>query len=238
MHRRALLAGLSTALAGALAGCGGGGGDGDGGSEDGGTSDSGADTATPMSDDAETPMETQTQTSDDMETPTETATPTPEDSDGGTSFTHEVGEEFTVGESGNQVTYRIIEFQRADRIGSQANYNTADGTYLIVTLEVTNPRSKAIEFPEGDFRVLTDDGAWQRFDRDPSQKVNSDERLDVEHIGDATIPVGEAALGTVVFDVDPDKNQRLWITPTGDPQTPEHFVPVPDLSEIEELRSY
>lgn len=236
MHRRALLAGLSTALAGALAGCGGGGGDGDGGSEDGGTSDSGADTATPMSDDAETP--TQTQTSDDMETPTETATPTPEDGDGGTSFTHEVGEEFTVGESGNQVTYRIIEFQRADRIGSQANYNTADGTYLIIILELTNPRNEVIEFPRDDFRLRTDDGAWQRFDQGPSQKVNSDGRIDVDHIGDATVPAGQSATGAVVFDIDPDKTQQIWITPTGDAETPEHFVPVPDLSEIEELGGY
>lgn len=231
MRRRALLSGLSTALAGALAGCGGGG---DGGSEGDETPEPETETATPTPAETEAPMETQTPA--DTETPAETATPTPEDD--GASFTHEVGEEFTVGEEGNRVTYRIIEFQRADRIGSQANFNTADGTYLIVTLEVTNPRSKAIEFPEGNFRVLTDDGAWQRFDRDPSQKVNSDERLSVEHIGDATIPAGQAALGTVLFDVDPDKNQRLWITPTGDAQTPEHFVPVPDLSEVEQLRSY
>ncbi|PSQ59648.1 MAG: hypothetical protein BRD23_03775 [Halobacteriales archaeon SW_9_67_25] len=233
MHRRALLAGLSTALTASLAGCGGdGNGDGDGGGEESGTPESESGTPTP----AETETPTETATPADAETPTET--PTPASADGETSFTHDVGETFTVGEEGKQVTYRIIELTRADQIGSEVNFSEADGTYLIVTLEVTNPRSEAVEFPRLNFRLLTDDGAWQRFDREPSQKVNSDDRIDVEHIGDATIEPGTSALGTVVFDVDPEKSQRLWITPTGEAEMPEHFVPVGDLSEIEELGGY
>lgn len=237
MRRRMLLAGLSTALAGAIAGCGGGGdgGESDGGSGDGETPDSETETATPTP--AETEMATETPTPAETETPTETPTPASDD-DGGTSFTHEVGEEFTVGESGNRVTYRIIEFARADEIGSQVNFAEADGTYLIITLEVTNPRDEALEFPRLDFRLLTDDGAWQRFDRESSQKVNSDDRIDVEYIGDATLEPGASALGAVAFDIDPEKTQRIWITPTGDPETPEHFLPVGDISEIEELGGY
>ncbi len=236
MYRRTLLAGLSTATAGALAGCGGGG-DGEDGDteEDGETPDPETATATPTPAETETPTEAPTPT--ETETPAETPTPAPGDS-GGTSFTHGLDEEFTVGESGNQVTYRVIEFSRADQIGSQVNFSEADGTFLIVTLEVTNPRNEALKFPRLEFRLQTDDGAWQRFDREPSQKVNSDDRVGVEHIGDATIEPGASALGAVVFDVDPDKTQRVWVTPTGDAETPEHFVPVGDLSEVEELGGY
>jgi len=238
MHRRTLLAGVSTALTGAFAGCGGGG---DGGSEDGeanGGTDSQTATPTPAETETPTPAETETPTPAETETPTETPTPASDGGDGGTSFTHEVGEVFTVGEGGNAATYEIIEFTRADQVGSEIDFAEADGTFLIITLEVTNPREEPLEFPRLNFRLQTDDGAWQRFDRGASQKVNSDERIDVEHIGATTIPAGDSALGTVVFDIDPDKTQRVWITPTGDAETPEHFVPVGDISEIEELGGY
>lgn len=237
MRRRVLLSGLGTALAGATAGCGGGDGESsDGGSDDSGTPDSEMDTATPTPVETEAPIDTETPT--ETRTPTETSTPTPGGDNGESSFTHDVDEEFTVGESGNQVTYRIFEFTRADRIGSQINFSEADGTYLIVTLEVTNPRDEAFEFPRFDFRLQTDDGAWQRFDRQPSEKIESDGRIDVGHIGDDTFEPGASKIGAVAFDIDPEKTQRLWITPAGDAEVPEHFVPVGDLSEVEELGGY
>jgi len=234
MHRRRLLAGVGTALAGALAGCGGGG---DGGGDDAETPES-TPTATPTPTDTATP--TATPTPADTETPAETATATPasDGGDGAESFTHEVGEEFTVGEPGNQITYRIIEFTRADQIGGQANFNTADGTFLIITLELTNPQDGDIGFPRLNFRLQTDDGAWQRFDRVSSEKINPDDRIDVEYIGDSNILAGDSIVGAVAFDVDPAKTQRVWITPAGDAETPEHFVPVGDISEVEELGGY
>lgn len=231
MQRRRILLGVSAGMTTLLAGCGG---------------DGGGDEATPTRTPAQsttqaptqTPAQSTTQTpgQSSTQTPTRTPTQTPPP-DGSSGITHEIGEEFTVGGDGNEITYRILELARADRIGDQVNFNEADGTFLIVTLELTNPRNETIEFPRLDFRLKTED-AWQRFDREPSQKVGSDDRLDVEHLGDASISAGASRIGSVVFDVDPDLSYRIWITPTGDATTPEHFVPVGDISSVEALGGY
>jgi len=234
MNRRTMLACCGTVCGGILAGCGGDGDDSEDTPADGDT-DTPAETATqtPTDTGGETPTATETDTPTDTPMATETDTPTPES----TSFTHELGEEFTVGEGGERITYRILELSRADEIGSQANFVTADGTFLIVTMEVTNPRDVVAEFPWRDFRLQTAD-AWRRFDREPSQKVEPDDRIDVEYIGDDTFPAGASKIGAVVADVDPEVSYRIWITPAGDADTPEHFVPVGDFSAIEELGGY
>lgn len=211
-------------LAGVLAGCGGGS-DGDGGGEATPTPESGTPTATPTQEETETetPMDTETATT----TPTEE--PTSEN-------THDIGEEFTVGDGNNALTYRILELFRSDRLGSSANNTTADGTFLVVVLELTNPQSSSTSFPRGEFRIQTE-GSWRRFDREGTEKINADERLNVNQIGDATLNAGETRTGAVAFDVDPESSYRLWITPTGDADTPEHFVSIGDVMSVEELRS-
>jgi Telomeric repeat-binding factor 2. len=224
MHRRTLLAGLGTAVTGTLAGCGGNSGDGGSGSE--GTP---TETATAEPETA-TPTETPP-----PETATPTETPTPE---GAAEITHEVGEEFTVGGSGNAVTYRILELARADEVGSVANTTTADGVFLVVTMELTNPRNEVIDFPNQDFRLQDETGSWQRFDREAIQKVQSDDRIDVQSIGDDTITGENSKVGVVIFDVEPGPSYRLWITPTGESNTPEHFVPVGDVLSVDELGGY
>lgn len=226
MHRRTLLAGCSTALAGVLAGCGGGG-DGDGGDAD--------DGSTPANTATEAPTDTPTETAAETETAAPTDTATPEGTD---EFTHEIGEEFTVGEGDSAVRYRILELARSDQVGSQTNYVTADDTFLVVTLEYANPQDEVIEFPRDDFRLQDENGSWQRFDRESTEKVGSDGRLDVQNIGDSTVTPGDSKIGAVVFEVDPDLTYRLWITPAGEADTPEHFVPIPDISSIEELGRY
>ncbi len=227
MHRRRLLAGTGTVLVAALAGCGG---DGDGGET---TPESDEPTPTPTATPTAAPTEapTETPTPAETETPTPTETPTAEQT---TSFTHELGEEFSIGEGGNRLTYRIMELARADEVGSEINPATADGTFLIVTLELTNPQNDEASFPRKNFRLQTEN-AWQRFDRQPSQKIGSDDRIDVQHIGDSTLPAGASQVGAVVFDVDPSVTYRIWVTPTGDAETPEHFVPIGDISAVEAL---
>ena len=226
MHRRTLLAGWGTVVAGLLAGCGGG--SGDDGDADGGSTPAG--TATPT----DTPTQTETATPTETETATPADTPTP----GTESFTHEIGEEFTVAEGDNAVGYRILELARSDRVGGQASYTTADGTFLVVTLEYTNPQDETIEFPRSEFRLQAESGSWQRFDQESTGKVGSDGRLDAENVGDSTLTPGDSKTGAVVFDVNPDASYRIWITPTGEADTPEHFVPIPDLSSVEELGRY
>lgn len=224
MQRRKLLSGCGIVLAGVLAGCGGGS-DGDGGDS--------TPTSTPESETpTETPMQEATETEAPTDTPAETATPTAEPTD---EFTHEMGEEFTVGEGDNAVTYRIVDLFRTDKIGSGASNTEANRTFLIVVLDLTNPRNSELPFPRGNFRVQTE-GSWRRFDREGTEKINADERLNVDQIGDSTLPSGETATGAVAFDVDPDSSYRIWITPTGDAETPEHFVSVGEISSVEELQ--
>lgn len=224
MQRRKLLSGCGIVLAGVLAGCGGGS-DGDGGDN--------TPTSTPESG---TPTETPAQESGmegDTDTPAETATPTAESTD---EFTHDIDEEFTVGEGDNAVGYRIVDLFRADRLGSSANNTTADGTFLIVVLDLTNPRSESLPFPREEFRAQTQtEDSWRRFDGEGTEKINADERLNVEQIGDATLNAGETRTGAVAYDLDPDRSYRIWITPTG-AETPEHFVPVGEISSVEELQ--
>ena len=226
MDRRRLLRTTGIALTVGLAGCGGG-----DGNADGGSTPTETETATPT----DTQMQTETATPAEPETATPAETATPESTD---VFTHEIGEEFTVGEGDNPVGYRILELARSDRVGSQASYTTADGTFLIVTLEYTNPQDETIEFPRRDFRLQAESGSWQRFDREPTEKVRSDGRLDVEKVGDTTLTPGGSKIGAVVFDVDPDTSYRLWITPAGEAETPEHFVPIPEISSVEDLGRY
>jgi hypothetical protein len=223
VKRRTLLSGCGTVLAGFLAGCGGGS-NGDGGGGTTPTPSGGSGTPTPTA----TPEPTPT-----PETATETPAPTPTPQQS-TGTTHELGEEFTVGEGGNAITYRIRELYRTDRIGSNVNNTTADGTFLIVILEFTNPTDRPVSFPRRVFRLQEED-SWQRFDRDGTQRINADERLNVNQIGDATLNAGKTATGAVAFDVDPDGSYRLWITPT-DAETPEHFVPVGEVSSVSELQ--
>ncbi len=223
MQRRKLLSGCGIVLAGVLAGCGGGG---DGGGDSTPTSTPESETPT------ETPMQEATETEAPADTPAETATPTAEPTD---EFTHEMGEEFTVGDGDNAVTYEIIDLFRTDKIGSSASNTEASRTFLIVVLDLTNPQNNELPFPRREFRVQTE-GSWRRFDRDGTEKINADERLNVDQIGDATLNSGETRTGAVAFDVDPDASYRIWVTPTGDAETPEHFVPVGEVSSVQELQ--
>lgn len=238
MRRRKILVGCGTVLAGLLAGCGGD-----------GSSDSETPTSTPTADSTPTPNEvaiedgssgsdtpsptetpTETQTPSDSPTPTQepTATPTP------SGNLYDLGERFTVGEGDNAIAYRIIEFYRSDMLGNAASRETADGTFLVVVLELTNPRDSRVTIPRGDFRVKSDD-TWHQLDTGGSEKIGSDGRIDQEPLINQSVRSGKSITGAVAFDVNPNSSYRLWITPEGSEDTPEFFVPVGDISSVPEL---
>ncbi len=233
MHRRRLLIGCGTLLSGTMAGCLGG-------------SDSGGDTPTPTPTD--TPVEkevsledgsskptatpTETPTATPTETPTATPTETPTPTAAG--ITHEVNTRFTVGEGQNAIRYRVIEYFRADVIGSQANRETASGTFLVVVVEVTNPQDSLIGLPRNEFRVRSA-GTWHKYRQDASEKIDSDSRIEARPLVNASIRSGATVTGAVAYDVDPDDSYRMWIFPTGDANTPDHFVPIGAISDVRRL---
>lgn len=222
MERRHVLTACGTVLTGMLAGCGGGGGGGE-------------PTATATSEPTATETAEPTATATPEPTATETAEPTTTAAAGPDGPTHDIGESFTVGSGDEAIGYRIAELFRADRIGSSANNSTADGTYLIVILELSNPRDEAISFPNNSF-IIWNEEQIRYLDDEATPKIGDDDRLDVTPIGTTTVLAGDSKTGAVVFDVDPDESYWIRTNPTGD-SGETHYVPVGSVSDVEELRS-
>jgi hypothetical protein len=224
MERRNVLTACGTVLAGVLAGCSGGGGE----STPTGTA-TGTATETPEPTATETPEPTATATEME-EAPTATATATP----GPDGPTHGLDEAFAVGSGNEAIGYRILELYRADQIGSQANNATANGTYLIVVLELSNPRSSRISFPNNNFLAWNEDQILYLRDG-ATPKLADDDRIDVQPLGTATVLAGRSKTGAVVFDVDPDRSYWIRINPTGDAGE-SHYVRIGPMSEVAELQ--
>jgi hypothetical protein len=229
MERRRLLLGGGVLLAGFVPGCVGG-------------SDSDGETPTPEttptevevtiedgSSGTETPSPTPTATPTDTPTAQPTPTPTP-----AAGVTHDMNARFTVGEGDEAIGYRIIEYARADRIGSQADREDADGTFLVVILEVTNPQDEILALPRNEFRVRSP-STWHKYNTRASEKIDSDSRISEPSLVDASIRSGSSKIGSIAFDVNPDSSYRVWIFPTGNEDSPDHFVPVGNISAIREL---
>ncbi|WP_049937528.1 DUF4352 domain-containing protein [Haloplanus natans] len=228
MERRHVLTACGTVLTGMLAGCGGGGGDAT-------ATETAEPTATETAEPTATETAEPTATETAEPTATETAEPTTTAAAGPDGPTHDIGESFTVGSGDEAIGYRIAELFRADRIGSSANNSTADGTYLIVILELSNPRDEPISFPNNSFLVWNEEQILY-FDDEATPKIGDDDRLDVTPIGTATVLAGSSKTGAVVFDVDPDRSYWIRVNPTGD-SGETHYVPVGSVSGVEELRS-
>jgi hypothetical protein len=177
-----------------------------------------------------TPEPTPTPTATPEETATPTATPTPTPA----GNVHSPGEQFTVGEGENAITYRIDEFYRTPEIGNPASRATAQGTFLVVVFEMGNPQEERITVPREDFRVQSD-RTWHQYHQDGTTKIASDSRINYPSFANQSVRSGGSLTGAVAFDVNPDDAYRLWITPAGGADTPEHFVPIGDVSSVQEL---
>lgn len=225
MERRTVLTGCGTVLAGLLAGCSGGG-------DEATATETGTAAATATATEAPTATATETETAEP--TATETAEPTATATPGPDGPTHDLGESFTVGSGSEAIGYRIIELYRADRIGSQANSSTANGTFLIIILELSNPRNSSISFPNNNFLVWNEEQI-RYLDDGATPKIGDDDRIDVQPIGTTTVLSGSSKTGAVIFDVDPDRTYWIRINPTGD-SGETHYVPIGAVSEVQELQ--
>mgnify|MGYP000314760690 CR=1 FL=1 len=220
MERRKLLTACGTVLTGLLAGCGGGG-------EDATATATGMTDPTATATDRPTATATETAATD----PTATATATP--ASGGP--THGLDERFTVGSGENAIDYRIIDFYRADRIGSSANNSTADGTYLLILLEFYNPQNDATTFPRNQF-IVGNEEQIRYVNEDATPLVSDDDRINADPLLNATVLAGSSTVGAVVFDLDPDRSYRIRLLPTGG-EGETHYVDVGTVSDIQPLES-
>ncbi|MFB6102599.1 MAG: DUF4352 domain-containing protein [Haloplanus sp.] len=225
MERRQVLTACGTIVTGLLAGCSGGGGDA-----------TATATGTPEPTATATPEPTATATATPEPTATDTATPEPTATqpqfDGPT---HGLDESFTVGTGNNAIGYRIIGFYRADQVGGSANNATADGTYLIVLLELSNPQDDITSFPQNQF-LIANDQQLRYLDEDASPKISDDPRIDTKSLATSTVLSGNSKTGAVLFDVNPDRSYHIRIRPTGD-SGETHYVPIGPISDVQQLRS-
>lgn len=232
MKRRRVLIGSSTVLSGLVAGCLSGSG------EESTPTPTPEETPTPKDVDVvegptptSTPTPTPTPAPTPTETPTPAPTPTPSPTPAGT--VHEIDTRFTVGEGRNAITYRILRYYRTDKIGNAARLETADGTFLVVVLEITNPQNRIIAIPRDDFRVRSSQ-TWHKYDDDASTAISNDDRFDIGSIVHESIRSGQSLVGAAAFDVDPDSSYRVWITPIEGDET-DHFVPVGRISTVRQV---
>jgi hypothetical protein len=188
-------------------------------------------TATPTPTETPSPTPTETPTPTPTETPAPTATPTP--TLGG--ITHDRGEEFTVGEGDNAVTYRVIEFYRADALGDATTRIPASGVFIVVVVEVTNPQGELIAFPE-EFRILhREENRWYTFNQSASERIEDDGRIDEPEIVNEPIRSGETVRGAIAYDVPGEGRIHVQIVPTGEANEPEHYVRIGPISSIDSL---
>ncbi len=214
------MTGCGALVTGLLAGCSGGGGE---------------STSTPTATGTAEPTATATETATPTETATGTAEPTATATPAADGPTHGLDESFTVGSGENAIGYRIIDLYRADRIGGSANNSTADGTYLIVVLEMTNPQDDATTFPRNSF-ILGNEEQIRYVDENATPLVSDDDRINVQPLLNSTVLAGNSKTGAVVFDLDPDRSYRIWIRPSaGEGET--HYVDVGTVSDVPALES-
>jgi hypothetical protein len=228
MERRRILTTCGTVIVGALAGCSGGGGDGE-------ATPTGTAEPTATATEAPTATATATETATETAEPTATETATTTAAPGPSGPTHDIGESFTVGSGDEAIGYRIVDLFRADRVGSDANNSVADGTHLIVVVELSNPRNDPISFPDNSFLVWNEEQILY-LDDGATPKISDEPRIDVQPLGTATVLGGSSKTGAVVFDVDPDQTYWIRINPTGD-SGETHYVPVGPVSDVQQLRS-
>jgi hypothetical protein len=222
MERRRVLTACGALATGLLAGCSGGGD---------GESATGTPTATETAAPTAEPTATATETAAPTAEPTATATATPESA----GPTHGLDESFTVGSGENAIGYRIIDLYRVDRLGSSANNSTADGTYVVVILELSNPQSDATTFPRNQF-IVANEEQIRYIDENATPLVADDDRLNVQPLANATVLAGSSKTGAVVFDLDPDRSYEIRLSPTGG-SGETHYVDIGTVSDLPTLES-
>jgi hypothetical protein len=187
-------------------------------------------TAGPSPTPTETPSPTPTETPTPTQTPAPTATPTPALQ----GITHDVGEQFTVGEGGNAITYRVDEFYRADEIGSEMNPFSA-GSEQVVLLELANPQDDIIAFPE-EFRIRhREQNEWYRFDQGASERIGDDDRIDERPIVNVPIQSGDSVRGAVAYLVPDEGRIQAFTEPAGEAEDPRHWIRIGELSSVQRL---
>ena len=145
--------------------------------------------------------------------PTPTETPTPSGPP-----THEVGDSFTVGSGEQSVRYTVTEMGTASEVGADVVAEEADGTFLLVSLQMENVGDESFNVSSNLFTALNAEDQEYDVDTDALATLG-DSALIFEQLNP-----GLSTEGQIVFDV-PAGEYRLRVDPAGLTSTaPPHVV--------------
>lgn len=131
-----------------------------------------------------------------------------EPTDTSESYTHQVGESFTVGSGDNQVEYTVTDVTTADSVGELVSAE-ADGQFVLVELDITNQAQESFTIDSNLFTLR--DNRGRTYDTDSDAEVYLEESIIYEQVDP-----GVEKSGRLVFDVPTDQSdRRLIIEPAG-----------------------
>jgi hypothetical protein len=143
-----------------------------------------------------------------------TPEPTPEPTEEPTP-THQIGENFTVGNGDQTVEYIINSVESYEIIGNQFIEEEANGIFLVAELEMTNQTDQTIDIGTNHLKMV--DSSGNQFDSsdDAMTAIDQDDRIESESIIFEQLNPGLSTQGAVGYDVAPGESYALLIEPLG-----------------------
>jgi hypothetical protein len=142
-------------------------------------------------------------------------------------ITHEMGEAFTVGSGDNAVRYTVEEATTADRIGPTNFGVEADGSFVIVTLEVENTGSEPFIATTEHLKLFDVEGRTFSTATEAEIYIEQDSRFDAGSMSFEELQPGLSITRNLVYDVPPNQGYGLRVEGASMFSTAEpHHVPL------------
>jgi hypothetical protein len=131
------------------------------------------------------------------------------------SFSHDIGESFTVGDGSQSVQYQATDAFSQEAVGSSGIGSEADGVFLVVILEMENVGDESFDITDRHLRAVDSEDREFEADFEASAYADNDPRIEAEGITYEQLNPGLSVTRAAVFDVNPGREYRLKIEPVG-----------------------
>lgn len=164
----------------------------------------------------------------DSEESSDSDTPDSEMGDSSTEpIMHEMGEAFTVGSGDSAVRYNVEEATTADRIGGQTLGVEADGSFVVVTLEVENTGTEPFIATTEHLKLVSTGGRTYSTATEAELYIEQDSRYDAGSMSFEELQPGLSIRRNLVYDVPNGQPYGLQVEGTSMFSTAEpHYVPL------------
>jgi hypothetical protein len=136
------------------------------------------------------------------------------DSSSSDPITHEIGEPFTVGTGDNAVRYTVKEATTADQIGGEMLGVEADGSFVIVTLEVENTGTEPFIATTEHLELFDAEGRTFSTATEAGIYIEQDSRYNAGSISFEELQPGLSVTRNVVYDVPTGQSYGLRVKGT------------------------